>query len=290
MKNFFKSRGFKVLVVVFLLLFGILIHSVVQYGVSGTVDGVVGIVVTPLQKAATAVKNFAGDFFSRFSSKDELQQQIEALEQELADLRGRVTDYDQLKRENEQMQALLELKEANQDMTFQMAEVTARSTDGWSSKFTIDRGSLDGVALYDPVITKESYLVGYVCKVGPTWATVVTLFDSSIAVGATLSSTRDVGTVENSLETASEGLCRMLYLPGDHSVPRGETAITSGSARFPKGLLIGTVESSEQSSDGLTTIAYIRPFADIPDLRDVFVVTSFRGQAVTADDVEDEVN
>lgn len=285
MKEFFKSTAFKVLLAIALLLCGVMLNSVLRYGVAGTVDGISGVIVTPIQKAVTSVGDFFSGLFSGFSDSDEANQKIKELEEQNAELLNKVADYDKIKRENEQMKDLIGLIDANPDTSFVLGEVTARGKDVWSHSITIDMGSLDGVSVGDPVITKNNFLVGTVTKVGLTWATVSTVYDSSTSIGAYLSSTRDAGVVESSKTDELEGYCSLNFLPTDCGASRGDIVLTSGlGGAYPKGIVIGLVEKSELSADGLTMTAKINPSADIDSITDVFVITSWRGKEDTKQD------
>ncbi len=285
MKEFFKSRAFKVLLCIALILCGVMLNSILRYGVAGTVDGISGVIVTPLQKAVTSVGDFFSGLFGGISNSDEANAKIKELEEQNAELLNKVADYDEIKRENEQMKDLIGLIEENPETTYVLSEVTSRGKDVWSHSITIDMGSLDGVNVGDPVITKDNFLVGTVTKVGLTWATVSTVYDSSTNIGAFLSSTRDAGVLESSKTGELEGYCSLNFLPTDCGAGKGDIVLTSGlGGAYPKGIIIGLVESSELSADGLTMTAKITPSADIDKIKDVFVITSWRGEEDRAED------
>lgn len=285
MSDFFRSRGFKVLVCVAVVLVGTMIASLLRNGTAGTVDGLVGILVTPVRSVTSAVGDFFGNIGEGFRSRSDLQQQLDALTEENAELTGKLADYEKMKRENEQLRELVHLQENNEDMTFAFAAVISRSNDLWSSTVGLDKGTLDGVAVNDPVVTKDSYLVGYVSKVGATWCTVTTLIDPGTNVGVRLSSSREVGVTACDLSLMEQGLCEVAYLPRDSAAARGELVLTSGlSGYYPEGLIVGTVDAVSLADDGLSSHATVTPSADLSTLTDVFVITSFAGQGEEAGD------
>ena len=53
---------------------------------------------------------------------------------------------------------------------------------------------------------------------------------------------------------------------------------TSGEGIFPEGLLIGTIQSIGSDEYNTSIFAAVKPFADIENLREVMVITSFEGQ------------
>lgn len=122
--------------------------------------------------------------------------------------------------------------------------------------------------------------MGYVSTVAPTYSTVTTLLDTSMNVAAIDSRTRgDTGVVTGSLDLASKGLCRLNYLSPTGSAAAGDLVVTTGiTGIFPKDLLIGTIREVDQSGSDISAYAVIEPAADILELRDVLIITSFNGQ------------
>lgn len=279
MSEFFRSRGFKVLTAIFVVLFGIVIGSLLRNGFADTVDGVVGVFVTPVRAVSSAVGNFFSDIGDGFKSKSDLLARVEELEKEKNELKNQLADYEKTKQENEQLRDLINLQEENEDMEFALASVISRKSDEWSNTISLSKGSLDGIEVGDPVITKDSFLIGYVSKTGATWCTVTTILDVTSNVGAVTSSSRDVGVMECTAELSKQGKCRISYLPKNTSVPRGELVLTSGlSGYYPAGLIIGEADSVYLASDGLSSQLTVTPAADISSVKDVFVITHFAGQ------------
>ena len=192
------------------------------------------------------------------------------------------------KKENEFYAGFLELKEDHPDFKFQPATVIARDPTDVFASFTIDQGTLNGVAPNDPVITADG-LVGYISEAGSTFSTVITLYDPSLRVGAMDSRTRDAGIVSGGLSLAEEGYCRMSYLSRSSAITLGDLVITSGAGGvFPQGLLIGSVSEIKQESDDISMYAVIKPAVNLDELRDVMVITSFTGQGGIADSSGEE--
>lgn len=283
MSDFFRGRGFKVLVAVFVLLFGMIIGSLLRNGVAGTVDGLVGVFVTPVRAVTSAVGDFFSDIGSSFENRSDLQKRVEELEKQNAELLGQMADYEEKKRENEQLKELVKLQEGNEDMEFAFAAVISRGDDPYSDTIGLDKGSLDGISVGDPVITKDSFLVGHVSKVGATWCTVTTLLDVTSNVGVRMSASREVGVAECTVDLSEKGMFCVSYLPRESGMARGELVLTSGlSGYYPEGLILGRVDSIALSDDGLSSVATVTPSADMDSVRDVFVITEFAGQGVAA--------
>ena len=99
---------------------------------------------------------------------------------------------------------------------------------------------------------------------------------SDLTLCAYVSRTGDEGTTGGTVTLAREGLLRINYLSREGGAAAGDYVATSGKGGiYPRGLLIGEIQSVSPDSDGLTMTAQIQPFADIKNLSSVFVLTDF---------------
>ena len=74
----------------------------------------------------------------------------------------------------------------------------------------------------------------------------------------------------------AEGSLRLSYLTEDASIVIGDTVETSGAGGvFPKGVMIGTVESVLPEENGISYYAVLKPFVDVETVTNVSVVTAF---------------
>ena len=86
-------------------------------------------------------------------------------------------------------------------------------------------------------------------------------------------------TAGSTLDMARQGVLRMTTLERSSGVALGDYVVTSGiGGVYPAGLLIGSVKSITSASDGMTLDGDVTLFADITDLKQVMVITSFDGQ------------
>jgi rod shape-determining protein MreC len=279
--DFFRSIQFKILVAVALVLFGLMLNSSVRNGVAGFGEGIVGSIITPLQKLSTSISNAVGGSLSVFTDSNKLKKQNAELTKKNKELLQKQKDYDTYKNENQRLNDLLDIKEHNPTLSFTDAEIIAREPNDDLSSFTVDKGSLDGVNPKDAVIT-DSGLVGSVSEVGPTWSTVNTLLYSGSEVGAYISRTRDVGVVENNTDYAKKGLCKLSYLPPGCGVTKGDMVITSGiGGMFPKGITVGYVQDIKTETHGLSLYATVKPAVDVSKIKSVFIIKSASTASIT---------
>ena len=88
--------------------------------------------------------------------------------------------------------------------------------------------------------------------------------------------TRDSAIAEGSYDLMAEGSLRLSYLTEDASIVIGDTVETSGAGGvFPKGVMIGTVESVLPEENGISYYAVLKPFVDVETVTNVSVVTAF---------------
>ena len=280
MNDFFKSARFKILIAVLIVLVAFMLRAAYMGGLGTMASYALGLVTTPLQQLSSGISNTVSDAFDPLLRANEYKEENEALRTELRTLRQQLVDYEKIKQENEQYRQYLEMKEENQDFQFELAAVIGRSPDARFYSFTVDKGTVDGVALRDPVITADG-LVGYISEVGPTYATVITILDPTLHVGASDARTRDTGIVIGTVTLSQEGKCKLSYIDRESAVARGDIIVTSGvGGVFPKGLMIGTVEEVQVESHGMSLYAVIEPVVDVPAVKDVIIITEFEGQTV----------
>ena len=275
MKDFLKSIAFKALAVAALFLVGVMIYAASTGGAATIPATIVSAVVTPLQSIAAGISDGVNSFIGIFTDSGKLREENGRLQSEINTLRENQVEFDETKRQLELYRQFLELKEQNPDYKFADARVVAVDPSEKYYNFTINAGSLKGVKAGDPVITPAG-LVGVAYDVALDSARVRTILDPTTQVSAYVSRTGDEGTTGGTVTLAREGLLRINYLSREGGAAAGDYVATSGKGGiYPRGLLIGEIQSVSPDSDGLTMTAQIQPFADIKNLSSVFFLTDF---------------
>lgn len=278
MGEFLKSARFKLLVCILIMFVAFMFRAAWTGGLSPMLEQVTGMIVTPLQKGASAISATVSGYFQRYVQADEISAENETLRQQINELRSQLVEYETYKRENSTLRQFLDIKEDNPDFELEPAAVIARDQYSRFDSFTIDKGTLNGVNLRNPVICPDG-LVGVVEEVGANYAKVTTLLDVSFNVGAYDVRTHDIGNVSGDITLAAEKKCKMSYLPRESGVSIGDLIVTTGSGGFfPKNLVVGEISRIDNGSGGISLYAVITPAADIPALTDVMVIKSFEGQ------------
>ncbi|BAF58999.1 cell shape-determining protein [Pelotomaculum thermopropionicum SI] len=198
-----------------------------------------------------------------------------ALEQEVARLEGEVARLNEYMLENQRLSGLLDYKQVMAgSFDLLVASVVARDPTNWFGTMTLNRGFADGVRENMTVLTPQG-LVGRVVAVSDYTCEVLLITDPRSGVGSLVQETRIPGIVEGT--AGNSGLARIIHIPNDAPVEKGQTVVTSGlGSIFPKGIPVGVITRTWYESSGLFKSAEIRPFAPLYSLEEVFIVTAVR--------------
>lgn len=273
MRDFFRGKFFAALVVLLAFLLGFVCNAVFDGGTTAP-ENIIGTVLTPIKSLATYVGNGVENFFKTFADYDALKAENEELKRENNELTVKLEESYHLESENERLRNLLSLTETTEDRKITEATVVSVSDDKVSSVFSINKGTLSGIKEKDVVVAAEG-LVGYVKSVGLNWATVVTILDPQVSVGAYLPRTELVAMTEGHRELKGDGLCRLSYIENTSLINRGDSVLTSGlGGLYPEGIMIGKITEITVSDNGLSQYGIITPSVDFTELRKVYVLSS----------------
>ena len=275
MKNFFTSVKFKILVCLLVLMAGFLAYAGANGRWSAAPQELLATALVPFQQLGRMISVGIEDLRDRTVAIDEVLAENERLKEELNALRQTVVDYDDMKSENEMFREYYRIEDTYSDYDLVSAFVIGRDPMEKYYSFTIDRGSRDGVAVDDVVISPEG-AVGRVTSVNYNYAEVLTILDPAVSMGCTVSRTRDIGLAEGESLLAQENRLKMSYLPRETLVAASDLVVTTGlGGVFPSGLIVGTVEDVIPESSGKSMYAVVRPAADVRDITSVFIITNY---------------
>ncbi len=276
MNGFFSHKGFKVLIIVICIC---LVLALITSGNSYVGNFMTGFIFTPLQQVTSGATRAAGDALTPSKTTAELEKEVSDLQQENRTLSNQLVDYYDLKKQNEELKKFYNIKVENTDFTLATATVIGRDPNENFYGFTIDKGSLDGVALDNPVMT-ENGLVGWVSEVSAASCKVTTILSPQAQIGATDKRTADTGIVSGDTVYSEQGLTRLTNITKQNSAEAGDIVVTSGfGGVYPKNIRIGKIESLTNDEYTGMPIAVIEPYEkDIPNLSSVAVITDFNGR------------
>lgn len=227
--------------------------------------------VSPFERAGASgagwLRSTWNHYFAlRNTSRDneQLRRENDQLKLQVAQLQGKAAEADRLA-------ALLNFKQAHQDVPMLAARVIGTGADTASQTIYVDRGERDGVKKNMGVITPDG-IVGKVIESYANTAQVLLLTDKDSGVGAMLASSR----AQHPVGGTGDALLSMKYVSNeDDSVKTGETVLTSGMDRiFPRNLPVGTV--AEVKAGAPFKLIRIKPAASLDRLEEVIVLLSLR--------------
>ena len=124
-------------------------------------------------------------------------------------------------------------------------------------------------------ITEHGEVVGLVSEVGPNYAVIKTILDSSLQISATISSTGYSGMVTGGYATGLSSMLRMEYLPTAAQIRNGDEVVTAGSTVYPRNLILGHVVDAGLEDNAIEKYAILEPAVDIDTLEQIFILTSY---------------
>ncbi|MEG0979531.1 MAG: rod shape-determining protein MreC [Oscillospiraceae bacterium] len=282
MRRFFKSKGFKVIIILLVvLLVGTIIAAVTRNGAS-PFSSATGAIFEPLQRATSYVGQGFKKLGSRLSSTSSYEKQIIDLQEQVGNYKKQLVDYEKNKQKIKLYEDFLQIKEEHSDFKVEPANVIGRDAANAFYSIVLNKGSADGIEKNDPVICGNGQLVGVVTKVGSTYCVVSTIFDPEVKISAYEVRTRETGFSTTSAELAREKLCRLSGLERNTAISTGGIVCTSGvGGIYPRDLIMGTVKEVKNDSHDISSYATITPGFNIKKLEDVLVITQFDGQGVS---------
>ena len=255
MKDFFDTWKFKILIAIAVFLVGIMAYAGANGRLTAAPQELLSVAAAPFQRAAAAVSSGVASLWENYADIDAILEENQQLSEENAALRSQMVDYDKLKAENEAYKALANIQEQHPEMSYTSSFVIGRDPLDSFWGFTLDRGTLDGVAVNDAVISDEGYLLGVVREADLT---------------------RDNGIITGSADYAADGLCILSNLARSTLSKEGDQVITTGlGGVFPPDVLVGVIKELTPEASGKSTLAVIQPGADPRTVRHVFIITNY---------------
>lgn len=198
-----------------------------------------------------------------------LKEKIVELEKEnirYEDIIGR-TDF--LKRENQL------LKETRFNLL--EAQIVGKEPGNWFDRFTIDKGSDDGVEKGDTIVQAIEIeqgivvegIVGRVIDVGSNWSKIVTVVDELSRLSFKIVRTQDGGVISGGLDSSITGF---LF---DHQadIIKGDKIMTSGlGGVYEKDIYVGEVSEVTSGDNDLMKEIKVTPAIDFKKIYKVYVI------------------
>lgn len=216
---------------------------------------------------------FVSNLFSEYNELKDVYKENKILKAKLSSYASVEVNTDVLSKEIDELKKMLNIEYLPTDYNVKTTSFV-RESDDWNNEIIIDLGSLAGVSK-DMVVISSKGMIGKVTSVTEVTARVQLLTaenPTSALPIQVINGDQNVYGLLNRYDIESK--CFEITLFSDvEKFEDNAKVITSGlGGKAPKGIYIGTVESSIVSEDGTSKTIRVKPAADFNDLSYVAVV------------------
>jgi LysM repeat protein len=143
-------------------------------------------------------------------------------------------------------------------------------------RFYGDASLYPQLASYNGIKNANIIYVGQVIELGSEWATIRSIIDVDMDVGALVGPDSFAGVITGEFSLMNQGYTRVTYLASGAEIFAGDEVLTSGKGgSFPAGLLIGTVSAVRTENGGQVTYGIVSPSSKLASLSQVFIIKDF---------------
>ena len=273
MKDFAKTKFFIILISVAVFL-TVLPATLAAMGRQDIIRGGVNLIATPFKSAAKWCGDSLAGFGKYFTEYDRLKAENEELRQLLEAEKNKNDRYDIATEENKWLRDFLMYANTEPKLSFVDAVAVGRESGDYVTSYTLNKGSIHGVATGMAVIDKYG-LVGYVSEVGISYCKITTIVSDGAAVGVICPRSGAAGTLEGDYSYISTGLCTVSFPDPSASVEVGDVIYTSGvGSVYPYGISVGRVVSVERDPYTRKTVANISLSTELTTVDRVMIIAN----------------
>ncbi len=203
-----------------------------------------------------------------------IKNENEMLKKENYELKKQVEQGKSYAIENERLRKAFELEQNNDLYTLKGCNIISIGSIGsYADQIIIDKGSKDGIKKEMVIVDYINELVGKVVSTTEDVAKVQLLTNENIRVSASVNSPDNESGIANGYrDNLNRAICKFT-IPIGVDVNIGDNIVTSGVGNiYPKGISIGKITSVEEDKVKLQKVCDVKPFVDIGNLKEVFVV------------------
>lgn len=238
----------------------------------------IGNILAPVEKLFYNLGKKSSDFFESIKNIGTMKKENEELKIKVIELEEKNRIYEDIIGKSEYLKDEAELMK-NTNYSLIPAQVIGKEPGNWFDRFTIDKGSKDGIKKGDTVIqateTEENIIqegiVGRVVEVADNWAKVISIIDENSKISFKVIRTQDGGVISRSVDGKLNG-----YLFDTKAdIMKGDKLFTSGlGGIFVKDLYIGEITDVIKKDEKLMKSIEIEPAVDFRKLYRVFIISN----------------
>lgn len=161
---------------------------------------------------------------------------------------------------------------------FRTADVYKNSYSRSTNYLTVNKGEKDSIKIDHGVVTSRG-IVGIIENTSDNFASVLSILNTRSRINAQLKKTNHIGTLV--WNTESPEFAQLIDISKFAPVAVGDTIITGGqSTIFPKGILIGTINSYKIDTGGDTYTLNVKLFNDMTNIGHVYVIENLQVEEI----------
>jgi rod shape-determining protein MreC len=235
--------------------------------------------LTPIQDGISSMADGVAGVGAAITEIDRLRTENASLRDENERLTNENARLEAVKQENDDLTALLQLQSGFDHETVAV-RVIGREMLETRPMVTVDKGTDDGLELGDVVIVQGGALAGRVTDIGPTFAKVSLISDTTSTVVGKLLTSGETGDVQGQ----AGGVLVMRNIDSAVDIATDEEVFTAGleldggiRSPYPAGLLIGSVVDLEKDANSVVQTAFLAPAANLDAFEFALVITDYDG-------------
>ncbi len=288
---FYKKRRLFIFLISLIIIVGLIGFSLNERTNLTIMEDFIHDTVGWTQEVVNKPISFTTTFANNVKEIRNVYQENQKLKSSLEEMRQLEYKNQELTKEIDELKETLDKSESDFLQSFNsiQASVIAKSKDQWFKQITINKGTQNGVEPNMAVISGKG-MIGKVQNSSPFTSTVLLLngFDRSnrISVNVDVEDTdTDISGFIVGYDEETDHLLLELN-ESNQELEEGQYVFSSGlGGVFPKGLEIGEIMEVEADRYELTSIAHVKPSADLEELNHVIVIDR---NMTTLDEQEEE--
>lgn len=239
--------------------------------------------VAPIQYAADFPRVLVDSIYERARTWNELIETNRSLRNETLYLQSELTLLAQYKEENQRFRKLLD-SDFIRDEVKEVTEVMAVDNSPYRHQIVIDKGSIDGVYVGQPIINDKG-IVGQVTFVSAHNSRVLLLTDKMAAI--------PVQVIRNDIRVIASGNgkineMQLEHVPTNTDIEVGDVLVSSGlGGVFPEGYPVAHVSKVIRDTHNEFAQITVEPTVDFEKLRYLLLVWSKNGENASPKQAKD---
>ena len=283
MRKLFTSKWF-IVIVTSLTLLVVIILGVLPGSPVNKILKPVGSIASPVQRLVRNGGDVFSDFWAAITDGIAIRNENEQLRAEIAQLQYELTQNEEAGIRYEELRDAFHIRDTFTNYDIFGASVLSREADEWFSVIRAGLGTDDGI-VYEQgssyaVVDVRMNLIGRVIDITDTESNILPVLHEGFVVSGKVNAVNGASvTVLGDAGLKRYGLCLVTDIAEGVVLEPGTEIVTSGDGGlFPQGIPIGIIETVDYSNP-IEITATLRPYSDIGDLNDVFVMVPYSANA-----------